>query len=140
MSEKQHIAWQPDDAAIRSANVTAVMRQLGIDDYEDLHRWSVDNRSAFWRLVLDRLGVIFDVPPDQILTGTPREPAWLPGARMNIVDSCFTAPVDKTAVVYRRNGLNQRMSYGELRILVDRFARGEIDEDEYRRRTDELDR
>ena len=26
------------------------------------------------------------------------------------------------------------------RILGDRFARGEIDEDEYRRRTDELDR
>ena len=122
MAETQRAAWRPDDETIRNANVTALMREVGVDTYPDLHRWSIDDRPAFWHLVLDRLGIVFDVPPDQILVGTPREPTWLPGARMNIVDSCFTAPHDKTAVVYRQEGSNQRMSYGELRNLVDRFA------------------
>jgi len=124
MSETQQAAWRPDEDTIRNANLTAVMREVGVDTYPDLHRWSIDDRSAFWQLVLDRLGIVFHVPPDQILVGTPREPTWLPGARMNIVDSCFTAPQDKTAVVYRREGSNRRISYGELRTLVDRFATG----------------
>ncbi len=124
MAETQQAAWRPDDETIRNANLTAVMRELGVANYAELHRWSVDDRSAFWQMVLDRLGIVFDVPPDQILVGTPCEPTWLPGARMNIVDSCFTAPEDKIAVVYRREGSNQRMSYGELRNLVDRFAAG----------------
>ncbi len=124
MADILQAAWRPDDETIRNANLTAVMRELGVDDYADLHRWSVDDRSAFWKMVLDRLGIVFDVLPDQILVGTPREPTWLPGARMNIVDSCFTAPEDKIAVVYRREGSNQRTSYGELRNLVDRFAAG----------------
>ena len=124
MADILQAAWRPDDETIRNANLTAVMRELGVDDYADLHRWSVDDRSAFWKMVLDRLGIVFDVLPDQILVGTPREPTWLPGARMNIVASCFTAPEDKIAVVYRREGSNQRTSYGELRNLVDRFAAG----------------
>ncbi len=91
MAATQQAAWRPDDETIRNANLTAVMRELGVHTYPDLHRWSIDDRPAFWHLVLDRLGIVFHVPPDQILVGTPREPTWLPGARMNIVDSCFTA-------------------------------------------------
>lgn len=127
MSEMHQTAWHPDDATVRNANVTAVMQSRGLDSYADLHRWSIEDRAAFWQMVLDRLGIVFDDLPQEILVGSPREPTWLPGARMNIIDSCFTAPADKTAVVYRDDGSNRRLSYGELRSLVDRFARGLAD-------------
>lgn len=75
-------------------------------------------------MVLDRLGIVFDTPPDEILAGTERRPIWLPGARMNIVNSCFTASPEDTAIVFRRDGVDGRLSYRKLRSLVDRCALG----------------
>lgn len=43
---------------------------------------------------------------------------------MNIVDSCFTAPPSDTAVIFRRDGAEGRLSYEALRALVDRCASG----------------
>ena len=124
MTDMDKAAWQPDAETIERANLTAAMRGQGLPSYADLHRWSIENRGAFWGVVLNRLGIVFDEPPDRILSGPPRDPMWLPGARLNIVDSCFTAPGDKTAIVYRRQGANAHLSYSELRRLVDQFAHG----------------
>ena len=124
MTETHRAAWKPDAETIRHANLTNVIDELGFDSYEDLYRWSIAERSEFWEMVIDRLGIVFDEPPSQIVEGPPDDPVWLPGARMNIVESCFTAPNDHTAVIYRRNGVDHRMTYGELRSLAHRFANG----------------
>ncbi|MEN8112851.1 MAG: AMP-binding protein [Actinomycetota bacterium] len=116
--------WRPDAETVRRANLTAVMGDLGFSTYDDLYRWSVADRAGFWAHVLDRLGIVFAEPPDAIVHGPATNPEWLPGARLNIVDSCFTAPADRVAVVHRRNGENHRVTYGELRSLVDRFSHG----------------
>ena len=127
MTGTDQAVWQPDDATVGNANVTAVMRQRGLDSYADLHRWSIEDRGGFWQMVLNRLGIVFDEPPEEILIGSPRQPTWLAGARLNIVDSCFTAPAEKTAVVYRQEGTIHRLSYGDLRHRVGQFARGLTD-------------
>ncbi len=124
MAATHHAAWRPDAETVGHANLTGAMGDLGFGSYEDLYRWSIESRSEFWEMVIDRLGIVFAEPPSRILDGPPDDPVWLPGARMNIVDSCFTAPGEHTAVVYRRNGVDRRMSYGELRVLVGRFANG----------------
>jgi len=118
-------AWTPDDVTVARANLTALMRDRGIDTYGDLHRWSVDDRAGFWGTMVDRLGIRFEREPDAVLAGSdPERPDWLPGARMNIVQSCFTAPEDAVAIVYARAGQLHRMTYGQLRAAVDRFAHG----------------
>jgi len=124
MGDVDQVAWQPDADTIERANLTAVIRERGLSSYKELHEWSADVRGAFWDMVVKRLGIVFDVAPDQIVTGPPRDPQWLPGARLNIVDSCLTAPGDKIAVVYRSEGVNHRLSYAELRRLIDQFAHG----------------
>ena len=124
MSDVDQVAWQPDVNTIDRANLTAVMRELGMPSYSALHQWSIDDRAAFWQMVVDRLGIVFDEAPGRILLGTPRVPQWLPDARLNIVDSCFAAPDGKTAVVYRSDGATHRLTYAELRGRVGQFARG----------------
>ncbi len=124
MLETHHETWTPDATAIDHANLTAVINDLGFDSYEDLYHWSIESRPEFWEMVIDRLDIVFAEPPSQIVTGPADDPTWLPGARMNIVDSCFTAPTDRTAVIYRRGGADHQASHGELRRLVDRFANG----------------
>ena len=124
MTDVEQAAWLPDADTIDRSNLTAAIREQGFSSYAELYEWSTADRGAFWGMVLDRLGIVFDETPDRIVTGPPRDPLWLPGARLNIVDSCFTAPGDKTAVVFRTDGINRRMSYSELRHLVNEFAHG----------------
>ena len=100
--------WTPDEETVRRSNLQASMSAVGIDRYEDFHAWSVRDPTAFWTHTLKRLGIVFTRPPDAILDlrgeahdspGGVRDPRWLPGAKLNIVDSCFTADPDLPAVV-----------------------------------------
>ena len=107
-----------------NANLTALMADAGFKYYDDLHRWSVLDPVGFWGEVIDRLGIVFSTPPEAILEGTPQDPTWLSGAKLNIVDSCFTAPGGATAIIYRRSGARHHVSYAQLQEQVARFANG----------------
>ncbi len=119
-------AWIPDAETIARANVTTFAADHGIDGYPALHRWSVEHRAGFWEAVVDRLGVVLRRPPDTMLdvSGGVEQPRWLDGAELNIVESCFTAPRDDVAIVFRAGGELRRMTYGEVRDAVDRTAHG----------------
>jgi acetyl-CoA synthetase len=81
-------AWRPTVEMAANANLTALMADAGFKYYDDLHRWSVLDPVGFWGEVIDRLGIVFSTPPEAIVEGTPQDPTWLPGAKLNIVDSC----------------------------------------------------
>jgi acetyl-CoA synthetase len=124
-------AWAPQPARLRDANISAIMGELGIDDFHAFHRWSVENRAEFWRRAIERLGIVFKRQPDETvdLTGGAAQPVWLPGAEINIVASCFQ-PADCTiALVLGREGSDEveTITYGELEALVNRVANGLID-------------
>jgi acetyl-CoA synthetase len=119
--------WRPDEATKRRSNLFSLMELLGIDSFPALHRFSVSDRERFWRLVLDRLGVVFRKKPDSILdlSRGVREPVWLSEARFNIVESCFGADPSAAAIVYREEqGKSETTTYGRLGSDVRRFASG----------------
>jgi acetyl-CoA synthetase len=111
---------------VERANVTALARSLGLRSYEQLHAWSVRDRDAFWARALQELRIPMRQAPRAIREGTARDPAWLPGARLNVVEACFQAPGDRTALVLGREGETslRRVGYAELERLVDRAAHG----------------
>ncbi len=119
-------AWTPDPETIANAHVTHLAAELGLDGYDALYRWSIDDRAGFWGAVIDRLGVVFRTAPSSILDATQgaEHPRWLPGARLSIVESCFTAPGDDHAIVFRRDDELHRVTYDELRSHVDRVTNG----------------
>ena len=129
MTDTRHGVWRPDSATVRGANLTVAMHAGGFGTYEEFHGWSVSDRSGFWQMTVDRLGIIFDDPPRGILEGPAEDPTWLSGARLNIVDSCFSSPDDHAALIFRRDGTDHRLTYGELRARVDRFANGLTEHD-----------
>src|ERR1700704_1769386 len=85
--------WYPDVEAVDRSNIATAMRNMSFDSYDQFHSWSVRQSAEFWSLVLGTLHIRFAQPPREILTNgkTGTEPAWLPGARLNIVESCFQA-------------------------------------------------
>lgn len=120
--------WLPSAADIRDSNVRALQRERGLRTYRDLHRWSVGDRDAFWALMIERLGIPCRKAPDRIRgpDSDPRRPDWLPGARLNIAESCFLADPSKTAIVSASESSPElrRLSYGDLRRLAARVASG----------------
>jgi len=120
--------WIPDRERLVESNLAVLMRELDIDDYSELHRWSVEHRSDFWQRAIERLGIDFTRRPDRILdlSDGPTQPRWLPEAELNIVSSCFQPPDCTIAVAIGREGSDtvETITYGELEALVNRVANG----------------
>lgn len=119
-------SWLPTPEMIEAANVTGLASSLGLAEFGELHSWSVEHPARFWWAVCERLGIVFETPPDDVLDvseGTDN-PRWMVGARLNIVNSCFTAPADAVAVRYTSGGELRSLSYSQLRTEVDRVANG----------------
>ena len=120
--------WEPDPDIIAQSNVAELMTHAGVDDVGALHRWTVGSRTDFWLHVIDVLGIAFARKPAEAVGSTdPEHPEWLPGARLNIVASCLDGPDDALAIVSGSAGDLDRVTVGELRRMVGRFASGFAD-------------
>ena len=120
-------AWIPSEEFIRSTNIAALMSEMGLDTYSDLHRWSVDHREAFWEKLTRQLRIRFKSPYRRVmdLSGGLESPGWYPGAKLNITDSCFNTAGDATAIVYQGKGEElSSTTYAELASLSARIANG----------------
>ena len=123
-------AWFPNEDEVEKTNIAAVMRELKLDSYEALYSWSVYHRADFWRLMIEQLGIQFHRKFSKVvdLSKGDEFPKWLVDARLNIVESCFNAPSDTTAIVFQSEGSTlSRMTYGELNALTNRVANGLVD-------------
>ncbi len=101
---------------------------MGLDDYEALHRYTLEHRGEFWERVVARLGILFEKNADMVLdlSDDPEHPRWFAGATLEITRSCFQAPGEISAIVYGReeDGAVERFSYQELEDRVNQFAHG----------------
>jgi acetyl-CoA synthetase len=117
--------WVPSPDFIETTNIAWLTRQANVASYEALHRWSVENRAAYWKLAIERLGIRFQRTFNQIvdLSDGVENARWLPGARLNIVESCFTAPAEAPAIVQQKEGgALQTVSVLELQRLAGQVA------------------
>ncbi len=84
--------WEPSEQELKESNIAQALLELKFKSYLDFHQWSVQNREQFWDYTIQKLGIVFQTSTDKVLTYTSIEtPQWLPGAKLNIVDSCFQA-------------------------------------------------
>ena len=120
-------AWIPTAEFAAGTNVAWLMKQAGVDSWDDLHAWSVRDREAYWGLVVERLGLRFRHPFERVadFSRGPEHPHWLPGARLNIVESCLAGAPDATAILHQdEGGEMKRMTRAQLAVLAGRVAAG----------------
>jgi len=122
--------WQPSPERVRGARVTAFREQAEarsgrrLPDTRALHRWSVEDRPAFWQLVWDFCQVIADAPAERVLAddGLPGA-RWFPGARLNFAENLLRRGDEGSAVVFRNEaGARASLSFADLRRQVARAA------------------
>ena len=122
-------AWLPTPESIGESNIARFMRERRLATYRELHDWSVQNRAGFWESLVREVGIRFAQPFTRVCdpSSSVQSPRWFVGGKLNIVDSCFLAPVDQPAILHEREGGAIRtMTVGELRTLTNRVSNGLI--------------
>jgi acetyl-CoA synthetase len=120
-------AWIPDPLLVFKTHLATFMREQNIASVSEFQQWSTQPTFDFLRHMLDKLAIKFQQPPTAMcdLSKGVEFPNWLPQAKLNIVDSCFTAAPTSKALIY----LNAQqelttLSYGQLQSLTNRVANG----------------
>ncbi len=121
--------WTPSAQQVSSASITDFMAQASarsgqsLSTYAQLHRWSVDDREAFWSLVWDFCGLVGD-KGERVLVDGDRMPGarFFPDARLNFAENLLRGAGSSDAIVFKgEDKVERRMSWDELRALVSRL-------------------
>ncbi len=125
--------WIPDEKTVREANLTRFIKLvnerfgLQIKDYQQLHRWSVENIADFWATMWDFAGIIASHGYAQVVDDLSKFPGarWFPGARLNFAENLLRYRDERTALIFRgEDRAREELSYAALYRLVARLARG----------------
>ncbi|MEW5863426.1 MAG: acetoacetate--CoA ligase [Pseudomonadota bacterium] len=122
MSERP--LWTPSPERAAATLLARFMARAGHRDYAALHRWSVEERAAFWSLLWDFCGVK-GAKGERILADGDRMPGakWFPEARLNFAENLLQARGEADALVFwGEDRVRRRMTQRELHALVSRLA------------------
>ena len=125
--------WQPSGERVANASLTAfaaLVRErhgLNAGDYAALHRWSVEDRAAFWSTVWEYGAVIGDRGDGPVLVDGDRMPGakWFPDARLNFAENLLRRRDDAPAILFRgEDRVRYGLSFRQLHAAVSMLAQG----------------
>ncbi|MFJ1339897.1 acetoacetate--CoA ligase [Pseudomonas caricapapayae] len=117
------VLWRPSEARIQASRMDAFRREvnqrfgLALADYADLHRWSIDQRAAFWQTLADFFQVRWHQPATEVLDEGPQMPdaRWFSGATLNFAEHLLRRRDTHPALVaVREDGERRTLSHAEL--------------------------
>lgn len=124
------LLWTPSTSRCESSQMAVFMRQvsakyqLDLADYSALHRWSIEQREAFWAEIWRQCDVIHSTPYHAVLQHDTMPGAqWFNGARLNFAENLLRFRDQRTALVsLLENGERRTLSYAELHQQVLQLA------------------
>ncbi|MCX5478793.1 acetoacetate--CoA ligase [Kaistia geumhonensis] len=121
--------WVPSKASLATHPMTRFREEAALrsgqplGDYDALHRWSVEDRAAFWDLVWDFCGVVGDKGDIGLLDGDRMPGArFFPDASLNFAENLLKRRGSGDALVFwGEDRVKRRMSWDDLAALVSRL-------------------
>jgi acetoacetyl-CoA synthetase len=122
--------WSPGPVRRQTANIRRFIDMArseldpGIDDYGDLHRYSIDHPAEFW-LSLWEFCEIIGYRGDSAVSDIGKMPGarWFPAARLNFAENLLRYRDEQTAIRFKsETGGTAQLSYRELYEAVARTA------------------
>ena len=134
MSSSAKVLWEPTAEAISSSQLRrylswlAETRELHLDSYEELWRWSVSDLEGFWASLWDFFGIRASAPYEQVLSSREMPGArWFAGARLNYAEHAvgLQEDADRVAVLaHSQTRAPVQLTFSELREQVARARAG----------------
>jgi acetoacetyl-CoA synthetase len=116
--------WTPSAERVARSLLARFMAEAGHRDYAALHRWSIENREAFWNLLWDFCALRGDKGATTLVDGDRMPGArWFPEARLSFADNLLRVRDDADALVFwGEDKVRRRLSRRALHALVSRIA------------------
>ena len=124
--------WIPSEERKSGANISRFIDHvnkkfsLEIDNYRDLHRWSVENIATFWGTFWDYAEIQSSRRYDLVVDDLRKFPGakWFTGARLNFAENLLRYRDDRIAFIFKGENIRSRMmTYAELYREVARLAK-----------------
>ena len=123
--EYGNVLWSPSAERVATAQIThfrlamAKKHKQDFPDYSALHKWSIDDREAFWREVWALSPVLGEGRLEPTLLNDAMPGAtWFPEARLNYAENCLSKAGDSPAapaIISTVEGSNRtELSWAEL--------------------------
>ena len=121
------IVWTPPEGTTRLDRFRERINAehgVALEDYAQLHKWSVESLAPFWQAVWDEIGVVASAPASEVL---PKDPQmfppveWFFGARLNFAENILHHGRDEDVALIactERDDDTHKTTYGELRKKV----------------------
>jgi acetyl-CoA synthetase len=130
--DHQPIAWTPSAEVIDRAQLTKFMSQVGLQTWDELYQFSINDVERYTAEVLKFLDIKFDPPYQQLLdTSNGLEwSKWCIGGGLNISEMCLdrwmgTEIENQPAIIWEgEGGETQTISYENLTFQVRVCANG----------------
>ena len=98
---------------------------INLENYQDLHGWSVNQIPDFWEAVWSYFDIIHSESYTQIVDDVSKMPGakWFNGARLNFAENLLRHRDDKIALIFKGEGQTTRkLTYCELYLAVAKTA------------------
>jgi acetoacetyl-CoA synthetase len=116
--------WTPDPDRADSSNMARFAAKHGHNDFDTLHRWSVDDPESFWSAVWNDLGVMGDRGEQVIAYGDElHETRFFPDARLNVAENLLAHRGPEPAIMFHSEdgSIVRTLGRDELRLMVGRL-------------------
>jgi acetoacetyl-CoA synthetase len=123
--------WKPEKARSAQTTLSVFSAQMGsrvgksLDNYDDLHAYSIDQPEEFWSALWDFAGVIGDKGTKPFVLNERSLPGarYFPNATLNFAENLLRHDGDGTALVFwGEDKVKRRQTWRELRDEVARAA------------------
>ncbi|MBT1159575.1 acetoacetate--CoA ligase [Aminobacter anthyllidis] len=127
--EAQAPLWAPKSCQIEQSPLSSFAAQassrfdLSLGSYFTLHRWSIDDREAFWSLVWDSCELVGH-KGERVLVDGEKMPgaSFFPDATLNFAENLLKKTGAGEAIVFRgEDKVERRLSWNELHALTSRL-------------------
>ena len=127
------ILWQPGASELthshmaRFARIASARAGADLSAYSALHAWSIAEPAAFWQILAESMGIMFQEPAHQVWSPPPAGKMlgarWFTGARLNYAEHLLAGDDRPAALVALAEGAPRRsFSLARLRHEVARCA------------------
>ena len=123
------ILWKPDSRKkTKMAELTDIINRnhsQKINDYEQLHNWSVNHIPEFWEEIWNYCDIIHSEPYTQVVDDVKVMPGakWFTGAKLNFAENLLRFRDDRVAIKFKSEDKSLReLTYLELFQEVEKVS------------------
>ena len=119
----KRLLWEPEPS--EDLAIDKLKRFAKVNDFQSLHKWSIENKESFWRYVFEDSGVVGTLGNKAIIDRGFLDSQFFPDAKLNIVDTLLKGSDDQIVITeISESGVKKSYSRGEVRHIANQVAYG----------------